>query len=94
MVWEVFVYEDGRFLFMKKRLYLIYPGNLVNKPIIWEFIKSFDVVVNIKSASMKGEVGLVTLELEGDKDEIERGINWFESKGIKVERIEQDVIEP
>ncbi|MFZ8803545.1 MAG: NIL domain-containing protein [Candidatus Calescibacterium sp.] len=79
---------------MKKRLYLIYPGNLVNKPIIWEFIKSFDVVVNIKSASMKGEVGLVTLELEGDKDEIERGINWFESKGIKVERIEQDVIEP
>jgi len=35
-----------------------------------------------------------TLELEGDKDEIERGINWFESKGIKVERIEQDVIEP
>jgi ABC-type methionine transport system ATPase subunit len=79
---------------MKKRLYLIYPGNLVNKPIIWEFIKSFSVVVNIKSASMKGEVGLVTLELEGDKDEIERGINWFESKGIKVERIEQDVIEP
>ncbi|MDT7907892.1 MAG: NIL domain-containing protein [Candidatus Calescibacterium sp.] len=79
---------------MKKRLYLIYPGDLVNKPIIWEFIKSFDVVVNIKSASMKGEVGLVTLELEGDKDEIERGINWFESKGIKVERIEQDVIEP
>jgi ABC-type methionine transport system ATPase subunit len=66
----------------------------VNKPIIWEFIKSFSVVVNIKSASMKGEVGLVTLELEGDKDEIERGINWFESKGIKVERIEQDVIEP
>jgi ABC-type methionine transport system ATPase subunit len=79
---------------MKKRLYLIYPGNLVNKPIIWEFIKSFGVVVNIKSASMKGEVGLVTLELEGDKDEIERGIKWFESKGIKVERIEQDVIEP
>jgi ABC-type methionine transport system ATPase subunit len=79
---------------MKKRLYLIYPGNLVNKPIIWEFIKSFDVVVNIKSASMKGEVGLVTLELEGDKDEMERGIKWFESKGIKVERIEQDVIEP
>jgi ABC-type methionine transport system ATPase subunit len=79
---------------MKKRLYLIYPGDLVNKPIIWEFIKSFSVVVNIKSASMKGEVGLVTLELEGDKDEIERGINWFESKGIKVERIEQDVIEP
>jgi ABC-type methionine transport system ATPase subunit len=79
---------------MKKRLYLIYPGNLVNKPIIWEFIKSFGVVVNIKSASMKGEVGLVTLELDGDKDEIERGIKWFESKGIKVERIEQDVIEP
>ena len=79
---------------MKKRLYLIYPGNLVNKPIIWEFIKSFGVVVNIKSASMKGEVGLVTLELEGDKDEMELGIKWFESKGIKVERIEQDVIEP
>jgi ABC-type methionine transport system ATPase subunit len=79
---------------MKKRLYLIYPSHLVNKPVIWEFIKNFGVVVNIKSASMKGEVGLVTLELEGDKDEIEQSINWFQSKVIKVERIEQDIIEP
>ena len=79
---------------MKKRVYLIYPEELVNKPVLWEFIKKFDVVVNIKSASMKGEIGLVTAEFEGEKEEIEKGMKWLEEKGIKIERIEQDIIEP
>ncbi len=79
---------------MKKRVYLIYPDALVNKPILWEFIKKFDIVVNIKSASMKGEIGLVTVEFEGEKEELEKGLKWLEEKGIKVERIEQDIIEP
>ncbi len=79
---------------VRRRMYLVYPGELVNKPILWEFIKTFDIVVNIKNASMKGEVGLVTVELEGSEEEIERGLKWLESKGIKTERIEQDVIEP
>ena len=79
---------------MKKRVYLIYPDALVNKPILWEFIKKFDIVVNIKSASMKGEIGLVTVEFEGEKEELEKGLRWLEEKGIKVERIEQDIIEP
>lgn len=79
---------------IKRKLYLIYPETLVNKPVLWEFIKNFDVVVNIKSASMKGEIGLVTVEFEGEKSEIEKGIKWLEEKGIKIERIEQDVIEP
>jgi ABC-type methionine transport system ATPase subunit len=78
----------------KRKLYLIYPFELVNKPILWELIKKFDLVVNIKSASMKGEVGLVTVEIEGTKEEMDKAISWLNQKGIKVERIEQDVIEP
>ncbi len=79
---------------MRKKLYLIYPEDLVNKPVLWEFIKKFDIVVNIKSASMKGEIGLVTVEFEGADEELKKGIRWLEEKGIKVERIEQDIIEP
>lgn len=79
---------------VKKKLYLLYPSELVNRPIIWEFIKKFDIVVNIKSASMKGEVGLVAVEIEGDEKNIEEGEEWLAQKGIKVDRIEQDILEP
>ncbi len=79
---------------VKKKLYLLYPSNLVNKPVIWEFIKNFDVVVNIKSASMKGEVGLVAVEIEGEEKYVEEGEKWLAQKGIKVDRIEQDILEP
>lgn len=79
---------------IKRKLYLLYPEDLVNKPILWEFIKTFDLVVNIKSASMKGEVGLVAVEIEGEENEIKRGEKWFQEKGIKVDRVEQDIVEP
>ena len=43
---------------------------------------------------MKGEVGLVGIEMEGDEKEIERGIKWLEEMGIEVKGVEQDIIEP
>lgn len=79
---------------IRKKLYLVYPSELVNSPVLWEFIKKFDVVVNIKSASMKGEVGLVAVEIEGESKQIEEGEKWFAERGIKVDRIEQDIVEP
>lgn len=79
---------------IKKKFYLVYPSELINAPVLWEFIKRFDIVVNIKSASMKGEVGLVAVEMEGEEEQIEEGEKWFTQKGIKVNRIEQDIVEP
>ncbi len=38
-------------------------------------------------------MGLVALELIGMPSEIEKALKWFRKKGVKVEPIEQDIIE-
>jgi L-aspartate semialdehyde sulfurtransferase ferredoxin len=76
-----------------QRLWLNYPTSLVTRPVIWELAKKFDVVFNIRQASVTDEVGLVSLELQGERSEIKRAIEWLESLGIKVEPVEINTIE-
>lgn len=76
-----------------KRLYLTYPSELIKEPVIYYLGHKFKVVTNIRSASVKDDIGLVALEMSGDKNEIDKAIRWLERKGIKVEPIEQDVVE-
>jgi len=75
------------------RLYLTYPSHLIKEPVIYQLGKKFKVVPNIRSASVKGDIGLVALELSGSEKELERAIKWLEKLGIKVEPIEQDIVE-
>ncbi len=75
------------------KVYLTYPLSLVKKPIIWECGQKFKVITNIRSASVSETMGLVALELIGTHSEIEKALRWFRKKGVKVEPIEQDIIE-
>jgi len=77
----------------KRSFYLTYPPVLIKEPIIYNLGHKFKVITNIKNATIKGEIGLVAVELEGRKDEIEKAVKWLESKKIKVDPIEQDVVE-
>ena len=75
------------------RLWLMYPTRLVTRPIIWELIKKFEVVTNLRQASINDEVGLVCLELSGERGEVKRAIAWLEELGVKVEPVEINTIE-
>ncbi len=83
----------GRSVSVKKKVYLTYKKTLLNKPVIWEACRKFDVIINIGTASVSGDIGLVAVELEGPQKEMERIIKWFMKKGVKVEPIEQTVLE-
>ena len=54
----------------KSRLWLMFPARLITRPIIWELGKKFEVVTNVRQASITDEVGLVSLSLSGERDEI------------------------
>ena len=75
------------------RLWLTYPTRLITRPVVWELCKKFDIVANLRQASVNDEVGLVCLELDGERDEIKRAIDWLEELGIKVEPVEINTIE-
>ena len=76
-----------------KRLWLTYPKKAIQRPAINELGHKFKVVTNIRQASVTEEVGIVSLELVGNRNEIKKAIKWLEGLGIKVEPVEINVIE-
>jgi len=78
---------------LKKRIYLTYPKELVKEPVLYQANRKFDVVTNIRQATVSDKIGILALELDGEAEEIEKVIQYFIDKGIKVEPIELDIIE-
>ena len=76
-----------------KRLWLTYPKKAIQRPVIYELGHKFKVVTNIRQASVTEEVGIVSLELVGERSEIKKAIKWLEGFGVKVEPVEINVIE-
>lgn len=79
---------------MIRRVYLTFSQDTVTKPIIYEMVKKFDVVPNIRGASVTDEVGLLSLEVSGSPEEIENAFKWLRKNNIKVDPIEMNVVEP
>jgi len=75
------------------RLWLMYPARLITRPVIYELGHTFAVVTNIRQCSVTPEVGIVSIELEGERAEIKNAIRWLEELGIKVEPVEINTIE-
>ncbi len=78
---------------MKKRIYLTYPKELIQEPLIYNIGKEFKVATNIRQATISDTIGLVAIELEGTTEDIEKAIEYLTSKGVEVEPIELGVIE-
>jgi len=75
------------------RLWLMYPPQKITRPILWELGQKFKVITNIRQASVTDEIGIVCLELDGERAEIKTAISWLEKNGINVEPVEINVIE-
>ena len=76
----------------QQRLWLMYPPKLIKKPFIWEVGHKFKVVTNIRQASVTDEIGIVCLELQGTRTEVDAAIKWLEKNKVNVEPVEIGVI--
>ena len=77
----------------KQRVKFTFPSEKVKEPIIYLLGRDFKVVTNIRRADVREDVGWVVLELEGEDAEIERGLEWVGSTGVRVGPVSGDVIE-
>jgi ABC-type methionine transport system ATPase subunit len=77
----------------QRRLWLMYPPRLITTPVIWQLGHKFPLVTNVRQASVTDEIGIVCLELEGERAQIKAAIQWLEKQGIRVEPVEINVIE-
>ena len=76
-----------------RRLWLMYPPRLITTPVIWQLSHKFPLVTNVRQASVTDEIGIVCLELQGDRAQIKAAITWLEKQGIRVEPVEINVLE-
>jgi hypothetical protein len=70
-----------------------FPEQLTKEHIIYDLGLQFKVVTNIRRADVTENKGWVVLELEGIDEDIERGIIWVMSKGVRVDPVVGDIIE-
>ena len=78
---------------VKRRVMFTFPQEHVREPIIYTLGHQFQVVTNIRRADVSEDKGWVVLELEGDPEEMERGIAWVTSRGVRVDPVIGDVVE-
>ena len=77
----------------KRRVMFTFPEEHLREPIIYTLGHQFQVTTNIRRANISGDKGWMVLELEGDLEEIERGIAWVTARGVRVEPMTGDVTE-
>jgi ABC-type methionine transport system ATPase subunit len=75
------------------RLFVSFPEELVDRPMIYDIVKRFDVVPNIRRANVEAHSGWVILELRGEPDQRDAAIAYLEGLGCTVNAMEGDVLE-
>ena len=76
-----------------RRVKFTFPQELIPVPVVYELGHRFKVVTNIRRADIRESTGWVVLELEGEESEIESGIEWVVSAGVRVDPVWGDVVE-
>ena len=70
-----------------------FPQNLIKEPILYNLNQQFNIITNIRRADVSDDKGWVMLELEGEENDIEEGITWVVSKGVRVDPVSGDFVE-
>ena len=77
----------------KVRLKLFFSGPSIKRPLVYELGHKFDLITNIRRAEITDTGGWVVLELDAEKNEIKKSIEWAENEGVMVTLIDGDFIE-
>ncbi|HDM78464.1 MAG TPA: 4Fe-4S dicluster domain-containing protein [Deltaproteobacteria bacterium] len=75
-----------------KMIVLRFPKEVVDKPIVTNLVRNYNLTFNILKATIfPRKEGLMVMELRGNKKDYDRGIEYLQRLGVKVDTIAQDV---
>ena len=79
---------------MNRKVYCTFPKEMIKEPLLYNLGKNFNVIPNIRGASITDEVGLVYLELEGEQSEVEKALDYLRSRKVRVDEVASDAAGP
>ena len=71
----------------KQKVMLSFASEAIAEPVIYTLGQQFNIVTNIRKAEIAEDTGWIILELEGEDKDIEEGLTWAISKGVRVEPV-------
>ena len=77
----------------KRRVMLSFTSETITEPIIHTISQQFNLVTNIRQADLAEDRGWIILELSGEEKNIEAGIDWAISRGVRVDPVNTETKE-
>ena len=66
------------------KLRLTFPMELSSEPVIYNLVRRYNIITNIRRASVTQDSAWIALELTGKADELEKAVKYLKSIGIEV----------
>ncbi len=77
---------------ISKKIMLIFPKEISSKPFTSNLSKQYNLTFNIMSAQIfPRQEGRLILELSGEENDFENGINYLKTNGISIQFIEDNI---
>ena len=74
----------------KRRVMFTFNEEQIRDPIIYNLGQQYNLITNIHRADLSKDEGWIVLELEGDENDIEQGVAWITSKGVRVDPVDAE----
>jgi ferredoxin len=75
-----------------KILILRFPATEVEKPIVCNLVKDYDLIFNILNAAvLPRKEGVMVLELTGPRKNFKDGVQYLKNQGVQVENASQEI---
>ena len=70
-----------------------FPLEKIKEPVIYELVKNFDLIPNIRRADINDSYSWMILEIEGPKTTLDEAIKWVRKIGVEVNEMHGDMVE-
>lgn len=79
---------------VSRRYWFTFENDKVNSPCIWMMSRKYpEVSFDIRQASVKTDIGIMAVLLQGEDREVEAAVQYLRELGVGVEPVEKNVVE-
>ena len=78
---------------VSRKIVLHFPPSMTGQPVVYRLVRDFALSFNILKASVSpGEEGLLIMELSGEQEDYDKGIQYLTETGVRIQSLSQDVV--
>lgn len=76
----------------KKKVIFSFPPTLIEEPVTYKLVKSYDLQVNILRARVvPRDKGRMVVELKGTPENLEEAFDYLENQGVQIDTMIQEM---